>query len=158
MAGLLFDEEIQRLYPDVQLDLPAGEDVDCTDDDNPHGIVLAVSRDALPEDEFDIWVEERDPPGCCTENLLRIEAGELAAPSTTTTTPIPPTSDSEFAPMPGAAFSGRWSVASIVVDDAEIDLAPGRPSVRFQGRSLRGNDGCNSFGGHRHRMDRRWLD
>ena len=122
VEGLLFDEESRRLYPNVQLDLPVpeveGEGVVCTDDDTPHGIVLAVPRDALPEGDFNIWVELRDPPGRCTENLLSIEAGALARPSnnaapsqtTTTTTAMPQAEDIEAQLVP--------DLSGMLIDDA----------------------------------------
>lgn len=123
VAGLLFDEGSRRLYPDVQLDLPVpeveGEDIGCTDDDNPHGIVLAVRRDALPEGDFNIWVEQRDPPGCCTENLLHIESGDLAGPNntpapshttTTTTTSVAQANETRTQVVP--------TLSGMLIDDA----------------------------------------
>ena len=123
VEGLLFDEETQRLYPDVQLDLPAieveGEEVVCNDDDNPHGIVMAVPRDALPEGDFNIWVEERDPPGCCSENLLRIEAGELA---TSTVAPIDAAADGSVEVLTHDSDDGLDALGSFTLQyDPELN-------------------------------------
>lgn len=68
-----FSEPDLRLYPVV----PLAEDFDaCTDDANPHTVVVAINHDDLPEGEFSIWVNGDEPPGV-VDGETRFAAGEL---------------------------------------------------------------------------------
>ena len=69
-----FSEPDLRMYPVV----PLAEDFDaCTDDANPHTIVVAIARNDLPEGEFSIWVDGEEPPPGVVEDVTRLAAGEL---------------------------------------------------------------------------------
>jgi len=51
----------RRLYP--LKTLVSGEG-GCTDDANAHGLLVAIPKDALPAEEFTIWVSDRSQD-CC---------------------------------------------------------------------------------------------
>ena len=74
MEGLAFDEIEHRLYPVVSMAEPIPES--CTADANPHTIMIAVRRDDLPTDSFDVWVRPEAPQ--TTDDFLTIAAGELS--------------------------------------------------------------------------------
>ncbi len=59
LEGLEFETINRVLYPVV----PLAEDFDaCTDDDNPHLILVAVAKADLPPAPFEVWVNGDDPP------------------------------------------------------------------------------------------------
>ncbi|HEX6197229.1 MAG TPA: hypothetical protein VFZ37_15050 [Jiangellaceae bacterium] len=69
-----YSEPDERLYPVV----PLAEDSEaCTDDANPHTVVVAITRDDLPEGAFSIWVDADEPPSGVTDGVTRFAAGEL---------------------------------------------------------------------------------
>jgi hypothetical protein len=76
LTTVAYDAEVGRIYP--VLDFEDGEPRGCTEDANPHAIVVAIPRLDLPDDDFDIWVDRNDPPACCAAEVTRVEAGELA--------------------------------------------------------------------------------
>lgn len=64
----------QVLYPVV----PLAEDFGaCTDDANPHTVVIAISHDDLPEGGFSIWVDGDDPPPGVADGITFFAPGEL---------------------------------------------------------------------------------
>lgn len=69
-----FSEPHLRLYPVV----PLAEDFDaCTDDANPHTVIVAISRDDVPDGEFSIWVNGDEPPPGVVDGVTHFAAGEL---------------------------------------------------------------------------------
>lgn len=74
MRGLFYSAPDLRLYPEVPL---VGEPDVCTDDANPHTIVVAVDRDDLPTGEFSLWVNAEEPPSGVVDGVTRVAAGEL---------------------------------------------------------------------------------
>lgn len=76
MQGIVFDRSHLRMYPVVPL---VGDPDVCTDDANPHTIVVAVAKTDLPEGQFFIFVNGDGPPSGVTEGVTRFAAGELTA-------------------------------------------------------------------------------
>lgn len=62
------------VHPDVGPE-PEG---DCTADANPHTVVVAVEREALPDGGFSLWVDGDDPPPGVVDGVTHVAAGELA--------------------------------------------------------------------------------
>lgn len=77
LRDLVYDEPHQRIYPALA---DSGEPTPCEDDANPHRIVVAVERSALPEGPFSLWIDGGDPT-CCEEGVTFVAAGELTAPA-----------------------------------------------------------------------------
>ena len=78
LGSVQFDTGSGYLFPELALADPTVDA--CTDDANPHTIVVAVARVDLPTDDFVIWVDNADPPACCIDDVTRVAAGELAEP------------------------------------------------------------------------------
>lgn len=80
LSGVAYDAEVGRIYPVIDFEVPTGggEERVCTDDANPHAIVVAIPRVDVPDDDFEVWVERNDPPACCAADATPVEAGELA--------------------------------------------------------------------------------
>lgn len=74
LEGLEFSPSDARLYPAVDLE---GSPTACTDDANPHTIVVAVDQSELPHGEFSLWVENNDPPQGVADGVTRVGAGEF---------------------------------------------------------------------------------
>lgn len=85
MTRLEFSEPDLRLYPVVPL---IGEPEICTDDAMPHTIVVAVTREDLPDGEFSIWVDGEEPLGGVSEGVTRFGAGELDEPGPSAIEPL----------------------------------------------------------------------
>ncbi len=100
IADLVFDDPHQRLHPVVPLIDPGRES--CEGDANPHGILLAVPRNALPAGGFSLWIDAQDPPGCCSDRLVFIAPGELN----------PPSADVVVLPANGAIAIGETKLAT----------------------------------------------
>lgn len=81
LDGVSYDPATGRVFPVLPFEDPGvdGEERICTDDDNPHAIVVAVERSDLPTSGFEVWTDNLDPPACCGSNVTRIAAGELYA-------------------------------------------------------------------------------
>lgn len=78
VEALMLDEGKRRVYPAIPM---AGGDsaVDvCTDDAGLHAVLIEVDRTDLPDGEFSIWIDESDPPACCTEGVTVVTGDELA--------------------------------------------------------------------------------
>jgi hypothetical protein len=56
-AGLVVDQDASRVYGQWQ-SAPIGEGQGCTDDLQPQGVLLAVSRAELPGDQFTLTLRE----------------------------------------------------------------------------------------------------
>jgi len=89
LDAVVYDPETGRVFPvlDFEVRSTEGEERECTDDANPHAIVVEMRRDDLPSSAFEIWVENADPPACCVSNVIRVAAGELASESASTGEP-----------------------------------------------------------------------
>lgn len=97
-----YSEPDQRLYPVV----PLAEDTDaCTDDANPHTVVIAIAWDDLPEGEFSIWVDGDEPPSGVVDGETRFAADELG------TGGLPETGDIEALDEDGDLAVGETRVA-----------------------------------------------
>jgi len=80
MSDLVFDWRSGRLYPLVLLE---GQEsvkdlVRCLADAGQHRIVVSVERSVLPDSAFTLWINSGNPPVCCTDRPLSIEAGQLS--------------------------------------------------------------------------------
>lgn len=80
LVAIRHDPSTERLYPDLPLE---GDPPACTDDANPHAVVVAIERADLPDEAFTVWVENADPPSGVAGAERRVDAGELAEPPTT---------------------------------------------------------------------------
>ncbi len=76
MAELRHDVEFGVIFPEVPLADPMV--TECEDDDNPHLIVVAVSREHLPSGALTLWVNGEEP---WAEGSTFIADGELTAMS-----------------------------------------------------------------------------
>ena len=76
LAAVRHDPATGHLYPELPVEGGPG----CTDDANPHAVVVVVDRADLPDEAFTVWVANDDPPACCTDDVIRVDAGELATP------------------------------------------------------------------------------
>ena len=101
------------------------------------------------------------PKGLWTVDLLTTETtsatepvvptpGETApttgAPTTTTTTEPVIAGPPAFSPSSNTVLSGRWEPVGMWKDGAAINLGGFGGNISVFGRSLSGNDGCNSHG------------
>jgi hypothetical protein len=79
LTAVAYDAEVRRIYPVLGFEDPIGDSEErmCTADDNPHAIVVAISRLDLPDNDFDIWVDLDDPPACCAAAVTPVKVGEL---------------------------------------------------------------------------------
>ncbi len=75
VMDLLFDETEQHLYP---LALRIDPKSMCVSIWSPYQIIFGVSRDVLPQGDFSIGVDEREPGGCCDDGVTFVAAGELS--------------------------------------------------------------------------------
>lgn len=73
LVGIVYAEPNFRVFPAMQDSVPAG--TACTDDANPHAVVVSVRRDDLPTGEFHLWVFESDFDS--SEGVTFIAPGEL---------------------------------------------------------------------------------
>lgn len=94
LAGVSYDPATGRVFPVLELSDAAvsGGTYACTDDANPHAIVVSIARADLPAGEFEFWVDDEDPPQCCVTDVTRANGDELrATASTGVTVTVPPT-------------------------------------------------------------------
>lgn len=97
-----YSEPDRRLYPMV----PLAEEADaCTDDANPHTVVIAIARDDLPDGELSIWVDGDEPPSGVVDGVTRFAAGELD------TDGLPETGDVEALGQDGDLAVGETKIA-----------------------------------------------
>lgn len=87
LAGVSYDPATGRVFPVLELSDAAisGGTFACTADANPHAIVVTIARDDLPPGDFQFWVDNQDPLGCCVTNVTRANGDELRLALTTTT-------------------------------------------------------------------------
>lgn len=113
LLAVRHDPDSGYLYPD----LPVEGGPDCTDDANPHAVVVAIDRADLPDEAFTIWVANDEPPPGVAGAEIRVEAGELAEPPTGPDGPEPGSSD-ELPP-------GVTETTDVAVPTGTINAGPG---------------------------------
>ena len=121
---------------------------------------IACATDSLPKyldsriEEGDVVSVERtdafryvltsggDNPWNMTVEILTT----TTVPATTTTTEPVIAGPPAFSPSSNTVLSGRWEPVGMWKDGAAINLGGFRGNISVFGRSLSGNDGCNSHG------------
>ena len=124
LAGVSYSDATGRLYPELPIDGGAGG---CTDDANPHAVVVAIDRDRLPAAPFHIWVSDEDPPACCESNVTTVTEDDLAgAPSPTTTSIVSGTdTDTSGGVVPSGSFTVGPEDLFVAHADGDLWLHPG---------------------------------
>lgn len=113
LVAVRHDPATGYLYPD----LPVEGGPDCTDDANPHAVVVAIDRADLPHESFTIWVSNSTPPAGVAGAEIRVGAGELGEPPPAPNGPEPGTSN-DVPP-------GVTETSGVAVPSGTIDAGPG---------------------------------
>lgn len=119
LAGVFYDPTSRRVFPDLELSDVASSDgtYACTTDANPHAVVVSIARDDLPAGVFEFWVDDDDPPACCTANVTRANGDELrASPATTATTATTPSATTTVAIACRGELDAASAFSSFIAD------------------------------------------
>ncbi len=136
LDGVAHDPATGRVFPvlpyvDSATDVIDGERT-CTDDANPHAILVEIARSDLPSTDFVVWVNNFDPPANVVNRVTRVAAGELLTALTTT----PPAATIVDAPAQSGGVDGP-------VVFGQEPLGPSTPVEEAAARgTLRLTDGC----------------